>query len=711
MSAPPAPVDARYNYGPSILDGELQYASPSSLDLGDTRTEGGCLRKWYFERVEKRKPPQGTGQATGTACHAEIEHYLKTGEDVLGTIVRRGKHMIPEPGRDLRVEWALCEPPPGYDPTPQCPTCGARSPLPLVARPCTHPAEAYKAPPIDPRRSPVHIAGVPVIGYLDLAHARGTNQGADDIREAYDPPGTVEVLDWKFLADPERYAKSHDAVASATPMLIYGRALATVLGNEVEHARLSHGYFGTRERVAFKRGRRVSLDVIDQRLEPVATVMRDIVDVARQTSADDVPGNTRACHAFRGCPHREYCSAGQRGSLAKFFGTAANPIKDPTMSVLNNILPGAMPGFASQPAPAPVAQPAPQTVAPPAAVSPPSPSPVVPPAGVGVALHLSPQFAPRNTAAVPPGFAEALRDIHDAGFGSPAYGLGGAAQAVAAIKGIVLEGQGYAASGHLGTQGVTCMTTDDVLRIAAELRPYAERNRAAAAAYPVAPSTAPAAPVHAAERAAAHVTPPGMPAILPPDAPASHPILNALPVQPQPGDSPAAVAAMQAHAAQYAAMQTADAGAQPAAAAPMPVETTPAKAKRAPRAKKGDAEGRKGGHTSHNEDVAAFDGVVLLVDASVDSGATNLAPYVQAWCDDIVKALGGASCVDIRCAPETSSIGYSKWKGALAAHVREQFDLGAIASGTWTLDARGSEIGEVVAEALRTKVDFYARGR
>lgn len=697
--------DARYNYGSSLAaDRTLRYASPSSLDTADTRTEGGCLRKWYFERVEKRRPPQSAGQELGVKGHGEIEHFLRTGEDVLGTIVRRGKHMIPAPGADLAIEWAVAPPPEGFDPRPRCAHCGSTHDAvhPLG---CAGAGEHLKAPTIDPARSFVHIAGVPVIGYLDLAHARGTNQGTDDILEANDPPNTIEVLDWKFLSDPQRYAKSADAVGKATPMLIYGRAYANAYeaatGRLPEHVRLSHAYFGTRKSDAFKRSRRLALPVIDERLEAVGAVMRDIADVAREERADAVPGNTRACHAFRGCPHRDYCTAGQRGSLERFFGIGTTTSKeDSNMSALTALLPGVNLGApVSQTPPTPAAQPAPQAASPAAA---PLPAPVVPPAGVGVALHLPPMTAP--------GFAEALQDIHDAGFGWPMFGGGGAAQAVAAVKGLVFEGQGYAGAGLLGERGVACMTVEDVLRIAAELRPYAERNRAAAQATATPPTPVPPAPV------VAHPTPAGMPAILPPDAPASNPAIAALPVQPMPGDPPAAVAAMNAHAAQIATLQTANAApiapVTSADAPPMPVETTPAKPKRA---SKKAAATRKGGQTSHEEGTthaAPTGGVVLFVDAVVDDpGADNLASYVQAWCDDVVKALGGASCIDIRCADQNSPIGFGKWKGALAAYVREQFDKGALADGMYVLDARGSEIGEVIAEALRTKVDLYVRGR
>ena len=51
-------------------------------------------------------------QQVGTEGHAQLEHFLSTGEDVLGTFARAGAHLLPTPGPDLLVEQPLDGEPP-----------------------------------------------------------------------------------------------------------------------------------------------------------------------------------------------------------------------------------------------------------------------------------------------------------------------------------------------------------------------------------------------------------------------------------------------------------------------------------------------------------------------------------------------------------------------------------------------------------------------
>ena len=83
----------------------------------------------------------------------------------------------------------------------------------------------------------------------------------------------------------------------------------------------------------------------------------------------------------------------------------------------------------------------------------------------------------------------------------------------------------------------------------------------------------------------------------------------------------------------------------------------------------------------------------IFINCAVQS-ATDLAPWVRALCDSICKQFGA---VDLRSAPQDGPLGYGRWKGALAAMVREN----PPPAGRYALDTRGSEIAEVVAEALQ----------
>lgn len=86
--------------------GELQRLSVSTI-----KKFLECERRFYFAKVLHLPEPQYAAQQLGTEGHAQNEHYVKTGEDVLGDIARKGKHLLPEPGPGLlaeeRFEWTV----------------------------------------------------------------------------------------------------------------------------------------------------------------------------------------------------------------------------------------------------------------------------------------------------------------------------------------------------------------------------------------------------------------------------------------------------------------------------------------------------------------------------------------------------------------------------------------------------------------------------
>ncbi len=97
----------RAKYGKSVVDGQVRYLSASSLTLADPDSEDGCLRKFWYEKIDGRKPETTGPQSLGVALHSEIENYLRTGLNVLGSLALRGKFMLPEPGKDLFIEHDL----------------------------------------------------------------------------------------------------------------------------------------------------------------------------------------------------------------------------------------------------------------------------------------------------------------------------------------------------------------------------------------------------------------------------------------------------------------------------------------------------------------------------------------------------------------------------------------------------------------------------
>lgn len=68
----------------TIVDGRLMQVSPTQIATFDT-----CELKWKFDKVdqEPRKPP-GKGQLIGGEAHKQIEHWCETGEDVRSDLAR-----------------------------------------------------------------------------------------------------------------------------------------------------------------------------------------------------------------------------------------------------------------------------------------------------------------------------------------------------------------------------------------------------------------------------------------------------------------------------------------------------------------------------------------------------------------------------------------------------------------------------------------------
>jgi hypothetical protein len=91
------------SYGKAVIGGKLQYTSVSAIDR-----LAGCDTSYFFRYVEGIPDPAGPAAQRGTEGHKRIEHYLLTGEEVLGPIERAGLQHIPAPipvgGPGLSVE-------------------------------------------------------------------------------------------------------------------------------------------------------------------------------------------------------------------------------------------------------------------------------------------------------------------------------------------------------------------------------------------------------------------------------------------------------------------------------------------------------------------------------------------------------------------------------------------------------------------------------
>lgn len=282
----------------------MQYLSASQISTADPK-ESGCLRKWHFEKVLGKKRPPTKATARGTSVHEDIEEYLKTGEKPKLPLVATGFHFIPDPIKivdgkpDLLIEREIAQRPDDERP----------------------PNESNRDEIL---RNPIlRIEDIPIVGKLDVIHSRGINK---DLDTTQDPEGTVELLDWKSTS-AVKWTKQARDLPKLPQMAIYGE-WAYETQSHIKALRLSHGYF-----IEEGGSKKVSLLVHREDLQPtinhVRTIVKTIVDAAKETNNDLLDANTNACYAYGGCPHRTYCQAYLKKTnrtaspLASFVGRSA----------------------------------------------------------------------------------------------------------------------------------------------------------------------------------------------------------------------------------------------------------------------------------------------------------------------------------------------------------------------------------------------------
>ena len=81
----------------SVHAGILRQVSASQISKFDPSQQGGCNRRWYFDKVLGIGEPSTKSQEAGTSIHSEIEHYLLTGDNTLGRVAQSGMRFIPQP--------------------------------------------------------------------------------------------------------------------------------------------------------------------------------------------------------------------------------------------------------------------------------------------------------------------------------------------------------------------------------------------------------------------------------------------------------------------------------------------------------------------------------------------------------------------------------------------------------------------------------------
>lgn len=281
----------------------LLYTSVSSLQKFNPEEYGGCPSRWWFDKVEGKKEKQTAAQAEGVKGHSQIEHYLPTGEDVLGPIAAAGRKYLPPPGSDLMVEWGLND-------KPRPPDIEVEIDGKKVKKQVNH----Y---PLE--EALLKADGLPLLGFIDWINPRGwyvTPTG----ESKWDPPNTAEAGDNKFISNVV-YAKNELELSKSTQMVGYAHFLGAKYP-QLEFARVSHTSFQTRNaRTAVKTTALLRREYVEKewrrRGDDVVKRMREVALIRRE---EDVPANLASCNAYnKRCDHSSYCS--------KFQKQNSNPLK------------------------------------------------------------------------------------------------------------------------------------------------------------------------------------------------------------------------------------------------------------------------------------------------------------------------------------------------------------------------------------------------
>lgn len=131
---------------------------------------------------------------------------------------------------------------------------------------------------------------------------------------------------------------------------------------------------------------------------------------------------------------------------------------------------------------------------------------------------------------------------------------------------------------------------------------------------------------------------------------------------------------------------------------PSPEEKPAAKKK----SKKKDEEAPPAGEVPPPTGSGELTAFSLYVDCDVDlpgPAAKTLQPWLAQICAELANSQDSA---DVRCGKDGSALAFGKWKGAVAALVRERAEQQGL-TGPHVLSTRGSEHAEIAADALHER--------
>lgn len=284
----------------------LEKVSVSQIASFDPTQPAGCPRRWWFRYVAGKPEPETASKSKGKDFHTSIEHYLKTGEDVLSPEVRAGKHLIRR-GERQHVEVQV-------------------------------PDRVF--------RLGLDFAGVYLSGRIDLLDCGTVHLDGEGAEVSED---VIEVLDWKTTSSIAAYGKSGAALLTDPQMVGYGLAVLNA-DKYADRVRLSHVYFQTRgQKLAAKRTIVATRDHLEGEHRRLTAVVSDMQRVAEISDASEVPKNLLACSAYGGCPHASYCPKTEAERLKNIWRTPMS-LRRATPAPQTQVTPAQQPAPAAPPA-------------------------------------------------------------------------------------------------------------------------------------------------------------------------------------------------------------------------------------------------------------------------------------------------------------------------------------------------------------------------
>lgn len=626
---------------------KLNFLSVTSVERFDPDLPFGCPRAWGFRTIDGIKDERTDAKTLGDETHELIEHYMRTGEDVLNTVARAGKHLIYEAGPGLVIEHESM--------------------------------------------GDIAIDGIPFYIRLDLANVRDYYLDPDGQRRALD---CVEVNDWKTTGgdrtgEVSGKAKSGQELLTRTVQMPVYAAWAFEHGQDAQQVRLSHTYFGTRKRQAMKSTKLATRTEVEDRVDQIRRTIARMVDAATATSGAELEPDYEVCHATKaGCQYLPICPRSAENQMMDFGARVGALMKQRTQrergdEIMSGFDTNAFLANLGKPAAAPVAQPVPQQgviVAQP--VAPPLP---VPQQGVIISAPVAAPAPAQFTQADLN--AEVARRMAELGLapGAPPAPAPQAAPVMitgAAARAVVPDLP--AGGGVLVSQAV------------------AQAAQAQVAAMPAPLGINPTdAPVSGSQQPAAKPIAPEQLMAMPAPIQAA-----ALAVAPAPVAAPALPFQMPVAAQQQVISPPVGNGVIITAQVSPPVGTgviiaTPAAAP-AEQPKRGRGRPKKDPGAPGAQ--PAGSGLALFVDCMVEGADTD---SLQDYVDQLVGQLcDGLKVTDLRCAPDDSPLAFGKWKGILATFAKSS----PPPAGAYSLLMEGSEIRACVVEALRGLCTTYVKG-